>query len=152
VALEAFNNQSGLTQTLALNIRWAQRGRHIAWREVEPSEGFYNWAVLANLESELLTAQANQIEPIIVIKFTPEWAQLFVPYTCGPIRSDKFEAFAKFMEQLVIRYGSSSPYGLRYWQLGNELDLAPEEVGPETVFGCWGDANDAYYGVDMPKC
>jgi hypothetical protein len=101
---------------------------------------------LANLESELLTAQPTQIEPILSIKFTPEWAQLFVPYTCGPIRSDKFEAFAKFMEQLVIRYGSSSPYGVRYWQIGNELDLAPVEVVPETVFGCWGDANDPYFG------
>jgi len=69
-----------------------------------------------------------------------------VPYACGPIREDKFEAFAAFMEQLVLRYGSGTPYNVRYWHLGNEMDVAPGEIGPDSFFGCWGDTADPYYG------
>jgi hypothetical protein len=35
---------------------------------------------------------------------------------------------------------------VRYWQLGNELDVAPQESLPDGYFGCWGDVNDPYYG------
>lgn len=146
VALERFDENSGLDQALKLGVRWVRRWRHISWREVEPKEGSYRWDVLAGLENELLRIQEADLEPIIEVQFAPEWAQKIVPYTCGPIREDKFEAFANFMEQLVVRYGTSSAYGVRYWQLGNEMDVAPGEVGPESVFGCWGDPDDAYYG------
>jgi hypothetical protein len=146
VAMEGFDKESGLDKALELSVHWVRRWEHISWREVEPKEDEYRWDVLADLEKELLHARASGVEPIIQIQFTPQWAQKVAPYTCGPIRVDKFGAFAEFMEQLVTRYGSSSPYNVRYWQLGNELDVAPGEVGPESVFGCWGDPADSYYG------
>jgi len=146
VAIERFNNESGWEKALELKVHWMHRWQPISWRDVEPNEGEYHWEVLADLERELLRARASGIEPIIPIQFTPQWAQKVVPYTCGPIRADKFEAFAAFMEQVVTRYGSSSPYGVRYWQLGNEPDVAPEEIDPESWFGCWGDPDDPYYG------
>ena len=155
VALQSYTTGSGLEKALELGVRWARRWEPIAWRAVEPNEGEYRWEALAGFESELLRAQASGLEPIVVIQFTPEWAQKVVPYTCGPIRADKFGAFAAFMEQLVARYGSASPYGVRYWQLGNELDIAPEEGLFDNIYGCWGDLNDAYYGgghyADMLK-
>ena len=147
IAIEKFDNESGLAQMLPLQVKWARRSQLLSWRDVEPNEGQYNWSSLTDLENELLIAKANQIEPTINIQFTPSWAQKVPPYTCGPIRADKFEAFANFMEQVVIRYGSASSYGVHYWQIGNELDVAPEEVAmPDNPFGCWGDPEDAYFG------
>jgi hypothetical protein len=95
------------------------------------------------------------VEPIINIQMTPRWAQGVDGYPCGPIRRDKFEAFARFMEQVVARYGSQTRYDVRYWQIGNEPDVAPTEVWPDAPFGCWGDPKDPHYGgpyyADMLK-
>ncbi|HLF24923.1 MAG TPA: hypothetical protein VJG32_01195 [Anaerolineae bacterium] len=147
VALQGYSDSKGFDRVLELGIHWARRWEPISWRAVEPNEGEYHWEVLADFENELRNAHARSVEPFISIQFTPQWAQKVVPYVCGPIRSDKFQAFAIFMEQLVIRYGSSSPYGVRYWQIGNELDIAPEEAtAPDAIFGCWGDLSDPYYG------
>jgi hypothetical protein len=145
VALEGYNTQSGLEEALKLGAHWLRRWQHISWRDVEPREGEYHWWVLDGLEEELLRLRAHGAEPLIVIQMTPEWAQEVVPYACGPIRYDKFGAFAAFMEELVMRYGSATQYGVRYWQLGNELDVAPREVRPDSVYGCWGDESDPYY-------
>ena len=91
-------------------------------------------------------ARAVGIQPIIEVQFTPTWAQKVPGYSCGPIREDKLAAFANFMEQVVLRYGSASPYRVRYWQLGNEVDLAPQEVATDNIYGCWVDLNDPGYG------
>ena len=77
---------------------------------------------------------------------TPDWAQQVPPYACGPIRADKFDAFADFVAQVVAHFGPKSLYGVRYWQIGNEPDVAPGEIGPDSVFGCWGDPADPYFG------
>ena len=146
MAIGGFNNESGLDYALQLGTHWVRRWQPISWRDVEPNEGEYHWEALAGLESELPQARAAGIEPILSVQFTPEWAQQVVPYACGPIRADKFGAFAAFMEQLVMRYGSSSPHNVRNWMIGNELDVAPGEIQPDSVFGCWGDPNDAYFG------
>ena len=146
VAVEKYDSESGFEVALEHGAFWLRRWTPISWRDVEPVEGEFRWDRLTGLESELLRAHAAGVEPILWVHFVPEWAQAVVPYTCGPIREDKFEAFARFMEQLVSRYGSTSPYGVRYWQIGNELDVAPQEVRSDSLFGCWGDVNDAYYG------
>ncbi len=147
MALQRIDSAAGLDKALELRVRWMRRWEPLSWRDVEPNEGDYHWEVLAGLEGELARARARSIEPIIEIQLTPPWAQQIPPYACGPIRADKFEAFARFMEQVVTRYGSSSPYGARYWQLGNEPDVAPEEsFGPDSVFGCWGNPADPYFG------
>lgn len=49
------------------------------------------------------------------------------------------------MEEAVARY-SLPPYNVRYWELGNEPDVAPELIDPGKPFGCWGDMQDEYYG------
>jgi hypothetical protein len=35
---------------------------------------------------------------------------------------------------------------VRYWQIGNEPDIAIGVVGGDSVFGCWGDRSDPFYG------
>jgi hypothetical protein len=53
--------------------------------------------------------------------------------------------FADFMHDLVNRY-SQPPYLVKYWEIGNEPDIDPGLVPPESGIGCWGDLNDEYYG------
>lgn len=146
IALEGFTDAAGLHEVLALKARWGRRWREIAWRDIEPNEGEYHWEVLAGLEAELKQAAAVGLAPILNIQMTPAWAQKFPPNACGPIRADKLDAFAKFVEELVKRYGSATQYGVRYWQIGNEPDVAVGIVAPDSVFGCWGDLSDPYYG------
>ncbi len=146
VAMEGYTNPLGLQQALNLNVRFVRRWEPVSWRDVEGIEGQYDWSKLAGLESQLATARAVGIQPVITIQFAPPWAQKVAGYACGPIRQDKFEAFAAFMEQLMQRYGSTSPYRIRYWQIGNEIDIAPEEVTMNNIYGCWGDLNDPGYG------
>ncbi len=146
VALEGFFDAAGWQETLALQLRYARRWRHIAWRDVEPREGEYHWEVLAGLEEELRTAATRGLVPILNVQMTPEWAQQHPGNACGPIAGDKFAAFAVFMQQLVLRYGTASEYGVRYWQIGNEPDVAVGIVPGDSVFGCWGDLSDPFYG------
>jgi hypothetical protein len=146
VALEGYRDEFGFHRALELDARYMRRHREISWREVEPREGEYHWELLQGLEPELLNAQAHDIEVMLSIQMTPDWAQKVPPYACGPIRADKFDAFAEFVEQLVGHFGPGSPYGVRYWQIANEPDVAPGEVGPDSVYGCWGDPEDPYFG------
>jgi hypothetical protein len=146
VAMEGYTYPLGLQKALNLNVRFVRRWQPIMWRDVEAVEGQYDWSKLAGLEDELTAARAVGIQPIVTIQLSPAWAQKVPNYACGPIRQDKFEAFAAFMEQLVQRYGSATPYRVRYWQIGNELDLAPEETVFDNIYGCWGDLNDPGYG------
>lgn len=155
VAVEGFGNQYAYDRIAQLGAHWVRRYRELSWLAVEPVEGQLHWEVLAELEGELLRARADGFQPVINIQMTPEWAQGVASYPCGPVKRDKFEAFARFMEQVVARYGSQTRYGVHYWQIGNEPDVAPTEVWPDAPFGCWGDPNDHYYGgpyyADMLK-
>jgi hypothetical protein len=146
VALQGFYDAAGWQQTLSLQPRFVRRYTEIAWSAVEPEEGVYRWDVLAPLAEELKTAAASRAEPIINVQMTPEWAQMHKGNACGPIAADKLDAFARFMEQLVLRYGSATEYSVRYWQIGNEPDVAVGVVGGDSVFGCWGDRSDPFYG------
>lgn len=146
MALEGFFDAAGWQETLALHPRFVRRWQHIAWRDVEPREGEYRWDVLAGLEQELRTAEASSATPILNVQMTPEWAQKIKGNACGPIAADKFQAFAAFMERLVLRYGSNSEFGVRYWQIGNEPDIVVGIVPGDSPFGCWGDLSDPYYG------
>ena len=155
VALVELDEANGLEQGLDLGVTWMRRAEPLSWEAVEPTEGTYHWEALAKLEGELLNAKDRSVQPIIEIQFTPKWARVTTTHACSAIRTDKFAAFADFVEQVVTRYGPASPYGVRYWQLGNELDVAPNEVWATAPFGCWGDPTDPYYGgghyADMLK-
>ncbi len=146
VALLELDDANGFKQGLDLGVAWMRRAEPLSWEAVEPTEGTYRWSVLAKLAGELLTAKARNIQPVIEVQFTPTWARVTPSHACSAIRTDKFAAFADFMEQVVTRYGTASPYGVRYWQIGNELDVAPAEVWATAPFGCWGDTSDPFYG------
>lgn len=117
----------------------------VVWYKVEPQEGQYNWAALRNLDFALAELASRDIDVILIIRGTPGWAQKLYGTACGPISELKFQAFADFMSELVRRY-SAPPYNVKYWELGNEPDVAPELVAADSVFGCWGDSQDPNYG------
>ncbi len=115
------------------------------WGQVEPQEGQRNWSALSGLEAQLKFAAENNLQAILVVRDTPDWAQKTPGYSCGAIKADKLAAFGDFLYDLVARY-SAAPYFIKYWELFNEPDVAPELVKPSAPYGCWGDAGDAYYG------
>jgi hypothetical protein len=96
-------------------------------------------------EEALLSAAAEQAETIAVIQFTPPWAQKYAGYGCGPISEDSWGDFAEFMGAIVARY-SQPPYNIRYWEIGNEPDIDRRLVGGDSIYGCWGEQGDPYYG------
>lgn len=151
VALQGYYDAVGYPQALALNVRWVRRWQWISWLEVEQQEGQYQWDRLAGLEEELRRSAGDRAEPYISVQMTPPWALASpgngerVDY-CGAIHPDKLEAFARFMEELVRRYGTQTEFGVRYWQLGNEPDIDPDVAGGGSPFGCWGDFDDEFYG------
>ena len=140
------SSSGGIDQMAAANISWT-RHNAVLWSSVEPTEGARNWSALAGLESELRDASNKGIQVILIVRSTPEWARKIAGpgAYCGPIRADKLAAFGSFMRALVARY-SAAPYNVKYWELWNEPDIDPSIVSADSMYGCWGDQNDAYYG------
>lgn len=145
--------KAGLNQVVEAQTKWVG-GATINWSAVEPNEGDRNWQALANQEQQWENASANDLIPIAVVRYTPEWARKYPAYACGPMASEYFDKFADFMYEVVVKY-SKSPYNIRYWQIWNEPDIDPSLVSLDSAFGCWGDIDDDYYGggyyADMLK-
>ncbi len=123
---------------------WIRRNA-ISWSAVEPEEGLRNWGALADLEREMVAVNQRGSKLILVITSTPNWAQAVQGTSCGPVAREKLLAFSQFLYELVLRY-SAPPYSVKYWELGNEPDIDPSLVTPDSIYGCWGDKGDPYYG------
>lgn len=126
----------------AAGTTWVRRNA-LVWNLIEPTEGERNWAAVKAMEQELIEAAKLNFKVILIVRGTPSWAQKYRGSECGPIKSDKFEAFGRFMRDVAKRY-SVAPYNVRYWELGNEPD-APVVI-KDNVWGCWGEPSDRYYG------
>jgi hypothetical protein len=117
----------------------------ISWSQVEPSEGVRNWEGLSGWEAQLRMAADLNLKTILVVRGTPSWAQKAPGYACGPVTREKLKAFASFLTDLVSRL-SVTPYSVKVWELGNEPDIDPSLVSPDSPYGCWGEEADPYYG------
>ena len=130
------------------------RHNGLLWPNVEPIEGQRDWTAASDLEEKLERAAASGLSTILIVRGTPDWAQLVPGSVCGPIHPEKLSDYADFMVEAVSRY-SQPPYNVKYWELGNEPDVDPILVPSKSVFGCWGNYLDAYYGggyyADMLK-
>jgi hypothetical protein len=122
----------------------------ISWEKIEPEQPLtttvphYLWDTVDE-EAIALTAGRN-LKVIATIKYTPSWAQQVPGSVCGPIAPDRLDEFARFLDALVRRY-SAPPYYVKYWQLGNEPDVAVSTALKN--YGCWGDPADLeYFGGD----
>jgi hypothetical protein len=123
---------------------WIRRNS-LKWSDVESTEGQRSWGAVLGLESEMQSVTERGLQIIMVVGSTPMWAQLEPGSFCGPISPDKIPVFAQFMYDVVERY-SAAPYNVKYWELGNEPDIDPSLVAPDSPFGCWGDKSDIFYG------
>jgi hypothetical protein len=145
VQMHKINESRGLNHLTETGNYWI-RFRAFAWDEIEPQRTeppTYDWNVVD--EASLQSATDNGMEVIGIVQFTPDWAQKYPGVYCGPVKQSALDEFAEFMKALVERY-SKSPYNVRYWELGNEPDVDPSLVSDHSVFGCWGDEDDSYYG------
>ena len=138
------NYDSLARQAAEAGAFWA-RADGVRWADIEPNPGDRNWDKLGEFERFLQSLTANNLKLITIVKDTPGWAQARPPSSCGPISADAFDDFGNFMFDLVSRY-SVEPYKLKYWELGNEPDIAYQLVPADSPFGCWGERSDPYYG------
>lgn len=139
IAYGSFSARAG-----ELKGRWI-RLNGISWRDAQPLQGsIYNWSMLAGFEQELRAIAELGMTPIVVVDDAPRWATVF-PSSCAAIHADHFVDFANFTAALAERY-SKAPYNVHYWELGNEVDTDPTLVPEDSIFGCWGDRKDPFYG------
>lgn len=143
-----------LAKTLDLSLGWVRLNGRISWRELQPNEGDpIAWDLLANFENELRVLRAARIRVILVVDDYPRWATDNTvradgqPTSCGPLREDRLDDFALFMQTLVARYHTAE-FNVHIWELGNEPDVDPDHVPPDSIFGCWGDRFAPLYGGD----
>ena len=139
----AIDEAQGLTQAVNGRVYWV-RFDAFEWDRIEPVQTVpptFHWENVD--EGSLQRASQNGLKVIAVVKYTPDWAQKYPGSVCGPIKSTAFAAFAEFLTEAVNRY-KNPPYNVKYWELGNEID-APVYY-ERSVFGCWGDVNDPYFG------
>jgi hypothetical protein len=135
-----------------LEVAWSRLGARVSWARLQPVEdGPIQWNLLAGFENELRVLHLVGIAPIVVIQDTPAWAVMpdvrddGQTSLCGAIRADKFPKFAQFVQAVVTRYRTNE-FNVHNWELGNEPDIDPDNVPPDSGFGCWGDASDPFYG------
>lgn len=117
-----------------------------SWAKIEPvrtAVPTYQWDTVN--EEGLRQIGNKDLKIVATVKHTPSWAQKIPGATCGPVAQESLDEFAEFMHNLVKRY-SVFPYNIKYWEIGNEVDVDPALVLPDSIFGCWGDQADTYYG------
>jgi hypothetical protein len=127
-------------------VSWV-REHSIRWIDVQPSKDDWNWDALASLEEFLIEANKKNLEVILIIHTTPDWAQKYEGMICGPIAEKNLVDFAYFMKEVVKRY-SVAPYNVKYWELGNEPDVIWSSHNPTAPYGCWAETrtDDEFYG------
>lgn len=135
-----------------LNAGWARMNGYVSWRTLQPVEnGEIDWGALAGLDQELRWLNEAGIAPILIVDDYPLWAvrpdarddgQLT---SCAPLQSDKYDDFAAFMAGLAKHFKEAG-VRVQNWEIGNEVDVDPDLVEPNTMFGCWGDMHDPFYG------
>jgi hypothetical protein len=119
------------------------------WDMIEPANSTpseYAWSEVK--EDALMAAAEAGAETIAVIQFTPYWAQKYPGFSCGPVAEEAWGDFAEFVGEVVSRY-SQAPYDVRYWEIGNEPDIDHRLVPGNSVYGCWGEQGDPYYGGEF---
>jgi hypothetical protein len=127
------------------------RQNGLLWSAVEPNPGDRLWD--SNLDQALINASRYHLRPILVIRSTPTWAQMYDNIFCGPMKPEALGNFANFMHDMVVRY-SNPPYNVMNYELWNEPDVDAAIFSGDSVFGCWGDGRkdqngsfiDPYYG------
>jgi len=137
VFLDAETAVNVLAEMKSANVTWIHPT--FSWSAIEPRVGQRNWGAVSGFESILRTAASQQINAIIYLQGTPNWARK-AGYSCGgAVAPDKLQDLGRFLTDLVARY-SAPPFNVQYYELWNEQEVSG-------FLGCWGDPSDpTYYG------
>jgi hypothetical protein len=95
----------------------------------------------------VIALKAAGITPVVIVSDSPYWATV-IPTSCAAIKEEKFPAFENFMRAVVARY-MQPQFNVHNWEIGNEPDVDPIFVNQDSVFGCWGNVQDEYYGGEQ---
>ena len=140
-----------LTWDYSLLDKATEAGMHwirvvVEWEQVEEIEGAYDWSKYDVIFDHIA---ATRLVPIVTIHSNPFWADAD-NNNCGPLNANGQQAWANFLRTMVGRYGPGTKYGVRHWEINNEVDLRyetwlkvywPKRVGG---IGCWGDMAPEY--------
>lgn len=153
------NNNTIKERAQDVGASWV-RLNTVSWRDLQPTEDTppdqWNWNTLATFEKELSTANELGLTPLVIADDFPDWAvtPYYNPYSgqdevvpCAALKTEYFDDYALFLSEVVSRY-HQDPYNVNYWELGNEIDVAPSLMSRELqdLFGCWGVIEDEFYG------
>jgi hypothetical protein len=134
-----------------LGLNTVRKGM-VSWHDMQPVEGGpIDWSKAAELEGDLRTLAANGLKVDLLVFAVPDWAQKPNARAdgkstfCSAIAANKLPAFAEFMRQIVERY-STPEFNVKIWEMFNEEDIDPNTPSPDSLYGCWGDAYDPYFG------
>jgi hypothetical protein len=145
VDLRSAVSDASMPYVAELAPRWARAG-DLLWAEVEPVRGAYDWRAAAGLEANIRRIRAAGAEPIVVIQWTPPWAQRVPGRLCSPPAPEHVADLARFVAEAARRY-ADGPLAVHYWQIWNEPDFLPQQVNDEGS-GCWATTTAPYYGGD----
>jgi hypothetical protein len=115
---------------------------YVSWQAVQPNQNDgYQWA---EVDARLKAATDAHLSPIVTVINNPAWADQDGNH-CGPLGDNQY--LIDFYTALAERY-SRSPYGVKYWEAGNEIDLTyhvwQRTYAPWGRIGCWGDLIPQY--------
>ncbi|MBU4352881.1 MAG: hypothetical protein KJ939_07435 [Nanoarchaeota archaeon] len=144
IQMDSVTESGGLSKVAEAKATWVG-GIGVSWAAVEPSPGARNWSALDGQKQQMQDVAGKGLTPIVNARYTPDWAQLYPGYSCGPMKQEYFDEFATFMRELVARY-SVPPYNVKYWEIWNEPDIDHSLVPGDSGYGCWGNQSDPYYG------
>ena len=127
--------------------KWSRAG-DLLWAAVEPERGGgYRWEGMAELDANIARLRSAGIEPLVIIQWSPPWAQSIPGELCSPPRPEHIADFARFAAAAAARY-SSGPLQVDYWEIWNEPDFNVSQVGVTDGSGCWATTTPPYYGGD----
>jgi hypothetical protein len=139
------NTIDGVMTMIQGGATWIRYGQ-LSWSDLQPYENSQpDWSSLDPLKGQLAAISPKQVNVILVVRNTPDWAQKYPGSTCGPILDSKIPAFAQFMHDLVLQL-SVPPYNVKYWEIGNEPDTPVRTDNLDYLLGCWGEPGQPYYG------
>jgi O-antigen ligase len=104
-----------LTNISASGIRWVRQ--YVAWDDVEPEPGSYEWAAYDQIFAAL--ARHSDVRPVVVLWRTPRWAASaqYPPHPTLPAADPA--AFAAFAAEFALRYGTV----VDHYQIWDEPNL-----------------------------
>ena len=117
------------------------------WASIEPTDSSPRKREWGMSDSMITLAAARGLRPVVVVYTAPAWA---AGRRCGPVDKVPLARYQEFIQALVERYDGDqvadapgSPV-VRYWEIGNEPDLAERARGTEDYGSCFGDEPAVY--------